>query len=181
MAVYEYGEDVCESGSACDVNYIDSNTPMESGKYYEAVYNVSGIRTVFPGWEQDCIDSIVSTVESNPGCYVQYIHLNPDNTVRVQWLYDYVAYAESMRASGADVAQPKAVPVVVWVVVAAVLSIIALWLISVIVGQIKEIVAEGGEELDIMMWAVLIVAISILCFAIVYALRGVSETFRRKQ
>jgi len=173
---YVDGVDVCSDPNydCREVYPIGENVPMSDGRFYESVYSVGGIRTVFPGWEQEAINSIRVNVESNPGCYVNYIYMEPNNQVVVQWSYNYAYYVAEMRAAGYD-AVPVVVPLAAYAVAIGVLVVIGLYLLSQMMSTVKEILVDSKEQVDLITWAIIIIALCVLVFAIVYALRNITS------
>jgi hypothetical protein len=108
-----------------DVQQTDAVTP---GSVYEATFAVSGIRTVVPGWENDAINQVRSTIESKGG-QVTYISISGTNVI-VQWTHPVQASSANAHA---------AVAFVVYGIIAAVIIILSIWLILTLTGSVKEI------------------------------------------
>ncbi len=179
---YQYGVDVCNDPryECKEINPIGNTTPMEDGRFYESTYSVGGIRSIFPGWEEEAINNIRASIESHPGCYVNYIYMQPNNVVVVQWYYSSIQYAADMRAAG-YYAIPAVVPLAAYVVAAAALIVIGLYLTSQIISTIKEILVESKEQVDLITWAVILIAICVLIFAIVYAIKNISGFLPKRE
>jgi hypothetical protein len=124
--------------------YLDPNsTYMENGKYYEATYNVGGIQPIYdPDWREVAILKAQEAVEKTPGCYLNYAYVEPNGQVRVQWLYDYNAYAYS------EGMVPTAFPVVLAaiVVIAVAVAITAIFL-YLTVSQFAIISPESADAI----------------------------------
>jgi hypothetical protein len=110
---------------------VAEDEPMVPGKIYEAEYEVSGIRTIIPGWENDAINEIVNNL-TNQGAEVLYVAIDAQrrNYVHVQWRY-YQREGEF---------QATVLPLIaVYAIAFAVITICAIWLILTITGSVKEI------------------------------------------
>lgn len=110
---------------------VPEGESMVPGKIYEAEYEVSGIRTIVPGWEDDAINEIVRNVE-NMGGEILYAAIDAQrrNYVHVQWRY-YQRAGEF---------QAAVLPIIaVYAIAFAIITICAIWLILTITGSVKEI------------------------------------------
>lgn len=110
---------------------VAENEEMVPGKIYEAEYEISGIRTIVPGWEDDAINQIQRNIEST-GCEVLYIAIDAQrrNYVHVQWKYPV--------SENAQAALVWIVPIA-YAVAAIVITVCAIWLVLTLTGSVKEI------------------------------------------
>ena len=103
---------------------------VQPGVIYEATFAVSGIRTVIPGWENDAINQVESTISSKGG-QVTYISISGNNVI-VQWTHP-------AQATSANVHAAVVVPLIVYGIVAAIIIILSIWLVLTLTGSVKEI------------------------------------------
>jgi hypothetical protein len=110
---------------------VEQDEVLQTGVTYEAVYPVEGVGTFFPGWENDAINKVTSTLASQ-GCSPTYLEVNGDlfspHSVTVQFQYAPTGM------------QAEVVPVMVWVVVALLITAgIIAWLTLYAPSTIKAI------------------------------------------
>ncbi len=151
--------------------YLDPNsTYMENGKFYESTYNVGGIQPLYdPDWREVAIQKAQEAVEETPGCFIRYAYVEPNGQVRVQWLYDYDAYAYSMSEKGISV--PKVAPLVLagYVVIAIAVAITAIFLYLTI-SEFSTLNPETAESVKWIGIAIAAVAGSVAVYFIVKAI-----------
>jgi uncharacterized membrane protein YuzA (DUF378 family) len=119
------------------VREVSEEEAMVPGKIYEAEYQVTGIRTLIPGWENDVINQITNNLE-NSGASVVYTSVSGD-TVTVQWKYSQ-RYGEF---------QAAVLPLIAVYAIAFVVITICVYILSLtLVGFVKELgqaVAESPQ------------------------------------
>jgi len=112
--------------STRDVQQTDAVQP---GVTYEATFAVSGVRTVLPGWENDAINQVENTIESNGG-RVTYISISGSNVV-VQWTHPVQATSANAHAAIA--------PIIIGMIIFAIIVALGIWLVLTLTGSVKEI------------------------------------------
>lgn len=155
--------------------YLDPNsTYMENGKYYEAIYDVGGIQPIYdPNWREEALFKAQEAVESTPGCFLNYAYVEPNGQVRVQWLYDYDAYAAVSRSRGAEV--PLAIPVLAYVVVIAIAAAIAAIFLYLVMSQFSMLSPETSDTVKWVSVAVVAIAGAIIIYLIIRSLKRLKE------
>lgn len=148
--------------------YLDPNsTYMENGKYYEATYNVGGIQPIYdPDWREVALLKAQEAVEKTPGCYLNYAYVEPNGQVRVQWLYDYDAYAYSLSEYGESVPMVAPIVLAAIVVIAIAVAITAIFL-YLTVSQFSIISPESSEAIKWIGIAIAAIAGSITLYFVV--------------
>ena len=128
--------------------YLDPHsTYMENGKYYEATYNVGGIQPIYdPDWREVALQKAQEAVEDTPGCYFSYGYVEPNGQVRVQWLYDYDAYAYSLAERGEFVPTVPPLVLAAVIVIAISIAITAIFLYLTI-SQFSTISPESADAI----------------------------------
>ncbi|HPE06171.1 MAG TPA: hypothetical protein PLW50_00420 [Smithellaceae bacterium] len=107
---------------------VSEDEAMVEGKTYEATYQVTGIRQLIPGWENDVINQVTNQLASQ-GATVTYINIS-GNTVTVQWEYQHL-YGQFTAA---------VLPVIAVYAIAAVVITVCAYILSLtLVGFVKEI------------------------------------------
>lgn len=147
--------------------YLDPNTTyMENGKYYEATYNVGGIQPIYdPDWREVAILKAQEAVENTPGCYLNYAYVEPSGQVRVQWLYDYDAYAYSAGIS------PTGVPLILAaIVVIAIASAIMAIFLYLTISQFAIVSPESNDTLKWIGISIAAVAGSVAVYFVIKAI-----------
>jgi len=110
------------------IREVDQDEAMVPGKIYEAEYEVTGIRTLIPGWENDVINQITNNL-SNSGAQVVYTSVSGSRVI-VQWKYDQ-RYGEF---------QAAVLPLVAVYAIAFVVITICVYILSLtLVGFVKEL------------------------------------------
>lgn len=160
MSSITYGTQVFGT-STRTVSDTDSPRP---GAVYEATYAISGVRTWVPGWENDAINEVKRTIESNGG-QVVYIAIRNDDVV-VQWKYSVPAISANAHAVIA--------PVIIGMVLFAVIVALGIWLIVTATSSAKEIsgLMTDNPQTTIAIYGALIVA---ALFAAGYIMRQRSD------
>jgi hypothetical protein len=108
---------------------MDQSEAVQPGGVYEATFAVSGVRTIIPGWENDAINQVESTISSNGG-QVTYVSISGDNVV-VQWTQLDQATSANMHAA--------VVPIIIGMIIFAIIVALGIWLILTLTGSVKEI------------------------------------------
>lgn len=128
--------------------YLDPHsTYMENGKFYESTYNVGGIQPIYdPDWRDIALLKAQEAVEKTPGCYFAYGYVEPNGQVKVQWLYDYDAYAYSLAERGETVPMVPPLVLAAIVVIAISIAITAIFLYLTI-SQFSIISPESSEAI----------------------------------
>lgn len=127
------GSKITEIGA----KYINPNThTVVPGKVYHTEFTVGGLRTVFPGWENEFISNLRADMASE-GHRVEYIEIR-DKYITVQW----TAYPS---LTGTNF-QPQVAPIVVYAVILGIIAIIALYFIVEGLRETKELVNTVGDS-----------------------------------
>jgi uncharacterized membrane protein YuzA (DUF378 family) len=95
----------------CTESPVDTTTEAQPGQTYHGEWSVTGASTLFPGWENDALAQTYGEIMNNGGVPT-YIHANSDGYVVAEWEYD-------------EATATKQLPILVWVIVAAVVAILA--------------------------------------------------------
>jgi hypothetical protein len=117
---------------------LEQGATVVPGVVYESNYTVEGIRTLFPGWENEAINRVVSDLASG-GAEVLYADIN-ERTVTIQYRYA-LRYGE-FQASVFPVA------IAVYALAAVVITACAYLLSLTLVGGVIELgkaVAESPQ------------------------------------
>lgn len=137
--------------------------PMVNGRYYTTTYQVSGLRTWFPGWEDSAINDIRNDISTNPNyhgtCSPQYIRVVDDGQVIVQWRYTQTSTTDQLTG------RPMAIPVVVGYIILGILVVLGLWLLYKSVSTVGEILIEDNPSVRLATIAVIIIASASLLVA----------------
>ncbi len=133
------------------VREVDEGEPMVPGKIYEAEYQVTGIRTLIPGWENDVVNQITNNL-SNQGAEVVYTSVS-GSSVTVQWKYSQ-RYGEF---------QAAVLPVIAVYAIAFVVITICVYILSLtLVGFVKELGNAVAESPQVAMITYAIIGIAFL-------------------
>jgi hypothetical protein len=162
-AYAEYGTEVQYSLQDSQSVYI------EAGKVYSGTFAVSGALT---GNEQSVMDSIAEQItypqnnhEAWGICIPTYIVVDSaSGTAYAEWKVD-----EAMAGSYRSVIAP----IVLYIILAAVLAIVFVWLFSITIQKATEFVEASGESFQWVAIAGMLAAGAVVIMAAVYAYKNV--------
>lgn len=151
MSAYGYGSRLSTSFS----RDLADDAMMEPGKTYHAEFEIQGIRTLLPGWENDVINTVRESVYRE-NCEITYIDVDSANhSAVVQYKLMETGNATAM------VFPVLAVLSIVYIIT----IVVGIYLISLtLVGTVKEIsnvVAENPIMTPIIMG---VIAIAVLIY-----------------
>jgi len=135
------------------IREVDEGESMIPGKIYEAEYQVTGVRTLIPGWENDVINQITNNL-GNQGAEVVYTSVSGDR-VTVQWKYSQ-RFGEF---------QAAVLPVIAVYAIAFVVIAICVYILSLtLVGFVKELGEAMASSPQVSMIVYAVVGIAFLYF-----------------
>jgi len=150
MSAYGYGSRMSTSFS----RDLADDAMMEPGKTYHAEFEVQGIQTLFPGWENSVINTIRDSIYRE-GCEITYIDVDSVNhSATVQYRLMDTGNATAM------VFPVLAVLSIVYIIT----IVVGIYLISLtLVGAVKEIsnVISGNPIMTPIIMGVIAIAVLI--------------------
>ena len=133
------------------IREVDEGESMVPGKVYEAEYQVTGIRTLIPGWENDVVNQITTNL-MNQGAEVIYTSVSGD-TVTVQWKYSQ-RYGEF---------QAAVIPLIAVYAIAFIVITVCVYILSLtLVGFVKELGEAVAASPQVAMITYAIIGIAFL-------------------
>jgi len=150
---------------------ISQSYTMVPGMCYESVYSVGGLRTFFPGWEQEAISNIRDAIENNPNfpqgtCVTKYIRVEEDGTCVAQWKYNPIDTTTLV------------IPAIVGYIVLAVAAAIIVYLVWQVTESVKEILTSENPNTRYAIIVAGVVAAAVLLVAAAYSFRSISDTYK---